>query len=242
MFRKVIGRLFDQRMRDHDHVIDVFLRHNAEVRRRIRPDRLLGLRGSRRAGSRSVAFSGSPVSSDADAEDEHDRGVRRHAATLRLARTRRSRSLGAVFSSQIWSGLPHARGVDPLTLPGRVRGERPQHRIKRMSMRARRPRGNPFARGHRASRSALAASVLAAGRRLAGATPGTLPASARSIVPGTRGTGGLGLIVNERASSALDRRCHGRWRRRYAHEQKPAGAVVRARTSSPQTPEIRSPR
>jgi hypothetical protein len=41
MFRKVIGRLFDQRMRDHDHVIDVFKRHNAEVRRRIAPERLL---------------------------------------------------------------------------------------------------------------------------------------------------------------------------------------------------------
>jgi Sulfotransferase domain len=41
MFRKVIARLFDYRMRDHDHVIDVFARHNAEVRRRIAPDRLL---------------------------------------------------------------------------------------------------------------------------------------------------------------------------------------------------------
>jgi len=41
MFRKVIGRLFDQRMRDHDHLIDVFKRHNAEVRRRVPPHRLL---------------------------------------------------------------------------------------------------------------------------------------------------------------------------------------------------------
>jgi hypothetical protein len=41
MFRKVIGALFDYRMRDHDHVIDVYLRHNAEVRRRIPPERLL---------------------------------------------------------------------------------------------------------------------------------------------------------------------------------------------------------
>jgi hypothetical protein len=41
LFRKVIGRLFDQRMRDHDHVIDVFKRHNAEVRQRIPSDRLL---------------------------------------------------------------------------------------------------------------------------------------------------------------------------------------------------------
>jgi hypothetical protein len=41
MFRKVIGRLFDDRMRDHDHVIDVYRRHNAEVRRRIPADRLL---------------------------------------------------------------------------------------------------------------------------------------------------------------------------------------------------------
>jgi hypothetical protein len=41
MFRKVIGALFDQRMRDHDHVIDVYNRHNAEVRRVIPADRLL---------------------------------------------------------------------------------------------------------------------------------------------------------------------------------------------------------
>jgi hypothetical protein len=41
LFRKVIGRLFDQRMRDHDHVIEVFKAHNAEVRRRVPPDRLL---------------------------------------------------------------------------------------------------------------------------------------------------------------------------------------------------------
>jgi hypothetical protein len=41
MFRKVIGALFDQRIRDHDHVIGVFERHNAEVRRRIPPERLL---------------------------------------------------------------------------------------------------------------------------------------------------------------------------------------------------------
>jgi hypothetical protein len=41
MFRKVIGRLFDNRMREHDHVIDVFARHNAAVRRRIAPSRLL---------------------------------------------------------------------------------------------------------------------------------------------------------------------------------------------------------
>ena len=41
MFRKVIGALFDNRMREHDHVIDVFKRHNAEVRRRIAPARLL---------------------------------------------------------------------------------------------------------------------------------------------------------------------------------------------------------
>ena len=41
MFRKVIGRLFDNRMREHDHVISAFKRHNAEVRRRIAPARLL---------------------------------------------------------------------------------------------------------------------------------------------------------------------------------------------------------
>jgi hypothetical protein len=41
MFRKVIGALFDQRMRERDHVIDVFNRHNTEVVRRIAPGRLL---------------------------------------------------------------------------------------------------------------------------------------------------------------------------------------------------------
>ncbi|HEX5377637.1 MAG TPA: sulfotransferase [Phenylobacterium sp.] len=41
MLRKVIGRLFDHRMHDHDHLIEVFRRHNAEVRRRIPADRLL---------------------------------------------------------------------------------------------------------------------------------------------------------------------------------------------------------
>lgn len=41
LFRKVIGRLFDYRMRDHEHVIGVYNRHNAEVRRRIAPERLL---------------------------------------------------------------------------------------------------------------------------------------------------------------------------------------------------------
>lgn len=41
MFRKVIGALFDHRMRDHDHVIEVFQRHNAEVRARIPAERLL---------------------------------------------------------------------------------------------------------------------------------------------------------------------------------------------------------
>ena len=41
MFRKVIGRLFDFRMDDHDHVIEVYKRHNAEVRARIPAERLL---------------------------------------------------------------------------------------------------------------------------------------------------------------------------------------------------------
>lgn len=41
MVRKVIGRMFDQRMRDHDHVIGVYQRHNAEVRARIPAERLL---------------------------------------------------------------------------------------------------------------------------------------------------------------------------------------------------------
>ncbi len=41
MFRKVVGTLFDNRMREHDHVIDVFERHNEQVQRRIAPDRLL---------------------------------------------------------------------------------------------------------------------------------------------------------------------------------------------------------
>jgi hypothetical protein len=41
MFRQVIGRLFDQRMREHDHVIDVYRRHNAEVKASLPPERLL---------------------------------------------------------------------------------------------------------------------------------------------------------------------------------------------------------
>lgn len=41
MFRKVIGRLFDYRMDDHDRVIEVYERHNAEVRARIPAERLL---------------------------------------------------------------------------------------------------------------------------------------------------------------------------------------------------------
>ncbi|MDB5424690.1 MAG: hypothetical protein JWQ29_2106 [Phenylobacterium sp.] len=41
MFRKVIGPLFDQRLREHDHVIEVFNRHNAQVRAAIPADRLL---------------------------------------------------------------------------------------------------------------------------------------------------------------------------------------------------------
>src|SRR6185436_1486507 len=41
MVRKVIAPLFDFRMREHDHVIDVFKKHNAEVRRRTPAERLL---------------------------------------------------------------------------------------------------------------------------------------------------------------------------------------------------------
>ena len=41
MFVKVIARLFDSRMRDHDHVIDVFKRHNDTVRQTIPRQRLL---------------------------------------------------------------------------------------------------------------------------------------------------------------------------------------------------------
>jgi hypothetical protein len=41
MIRKVVGPLFDMRLREHDHVIDVYHRHNAEVRATIPPDRLL---------------------------------------------------------------------------------------------------------------------------------------------------------------------------------------------------------
>jgi hypothetical protein len=41
MFRKVIGRLFDHDLRDRQHVIDVYRRHNAEVRARIPAERLL---------------------------------------------------------------------------------------------------------------------------------------------------------------------------------------------------------
>ncbi len=41
MASKVVGRLFDQRMHDEDHLAAVFERHNAEVVRRIPPERLL---------------------------------------------------------------------------------------------------------------------------------------------------------------------------------------------------------
>lgn len=41
MYRKVIGTMFDRRMRDHDHVIDVYNRHTAQVREHISTDRLL---------------------------------------------------------------------------------------------------------------------------------------------------------------------------------------------------------
>src|SRR5262249_17804020 len=41
MFRKVIGEPFGFRMREHDNVVEVYKRHNAEVKRRIAPDRLL---------------------------------------------------------------------------------------------------------------------------------------------------------------------------------------------------------
>jgi len=47
LFRKCVGSLFDQRMRDHDHVIAVYKRHNAEVRERIPKDRLLVYEASR---------------------------------------------------------------------------------------------------------------------------------------------------------------------------------------------------
>jgi hypothetical protein len=41
MVRKVVGRLFDQRMREHDHVIEIYRRHNAQVRETIPAERLL---------------------------------------------------------------------------------------------------------------------------------------------------------------------------------------------------------
>jgi len=41
MIAKVVGRMFDMRMHDHDWVIGVYERHNAEVQRVISPDRLL---------------------------------------------------------------------------------------------------------------------------------------------------------------------------------------------------------
>jgi hypothetical protein len=41
MVSKVIGRLFDQRMHDKDHVIEVYNRHNATVQQVIPPERLL---------------------------------------------------------------------------------------------------------------------------------------------------------------------------------------------------------
>ena len=41
MFLKVIGDLFDRRMTDKDKLIEVYNRHNEEVRRTIAPERLL---------------------------------------------------------------------------------------------------------------------------------------------------------------------------------------------------------
>ena len=41
MIKAVIGRLFDGRLHDRDHVIDVYRRHNDEVRRVIPAERLL---------------------------------------------------------------------------------------------------------------------------------------------------------------------------------------------------------
>lgn len=41
LFREVIARLFDNRLREHDHVIAVYRRHNEEVKRRIPASRLL---------------------------------------------------------------------------------------------------------------------------------------------------------------------------------------------------------
>jgi hypothetical protein len=41
MVSKVIGRLFDQRMHDKDHLIEVYNRHNATVQQAIAPERLL---------------------------------------------------------------------------------------------------------------------------------------------------------------------------------------------------------
>ena len=41
MVRKAIGALFDQRIHDHDHCIEVYERHNARVRQVISPERLL---------------------------------------------------------------------------------------------------------------------------------------------------------------------------------------------------------
>ena len=41
MVEKVVGALFDQRIHDHDHVVEVFKRHNARVREVIPADRLL---------------------------------------------------------------------------------------------------------------------------------------------------------------------------------------------------------
>jgi hypothetical protein len=41
MLRKVVYELFDARMHDRDHVISVYLAHNARVRQTIAPERLL---------------------------------------------------------------------------------------------------------------------------------------------------------------------------------------------------------
>ncbi len=60
MFLKVIARLFDNRLRDHDHVIAQFDRHNAGVRARIPAERLLVYEAAQGWGP-LCAFLGVPV-------------------------------------------------------------------------------------------------------------------------------------------------------------------------------------
>ncbi len=106
LFRKIVGRLFDNRMRDHDHVIEVFKRHNAEVRRRIAPNRLLVYELDQ-GWEPLVPVPRRRDSRRPDAEDEYDRRVRqafrprKTRTDSRLTRTSRaSARAGRRFRAQ----------------------------------------------------------------------------------------------------------------------------------------------